>query len=139
MKCQEFRNRWARRELADSTVGSKESCELLRHRDECPACQALATRLDAVRQGLRTVHGSTQPDAGFSARVLRRLESTPDDVELLGWAAWRVLPAAAVLLVALLAWGSSVGWAPTRLEILLLQEHPSQVAVEILLAAEEER
>ncbi len=135
MKCQTFRDRWARRDLAHQA----EDSELLRHRAECAVCQELAPRLDAMRLHVRDLHAGTEPDAGFSARVLQRIETQPDDVEVLGWAAWRVLPAAMVLLVALLAWGSSVGWAPTSLELMLLQGDRSHIAVELLLSSEEDR
>lgn len=135
MKCQTFRERWVQRDMAATT----EDAELLSHRAQCTACRETATRLDAVRQEMRSVQADIQPDAGFSARVVQRIETPPDHVEILGWAAWRILPAAMGLLVALLAWGSSVGWTPDRPEMRLLGEDPAQVAVELLLTPEEDR
>lgn len=113
--------------------------EVKNHLAGCSACRDLAANLDGIRQDLRAVHAGVQPDTGFSARVLQRIESNSDDVENIGWAAWRLLPGAMALLVVLLAWGTSLGWVPTNLEILLLQENPSQVAVQLLLSSEEDR
>lgn len=135
MKCQTFKKRWFERD----GLGAVEDADLMRHRADCAVCREMSARLDALRQEARSLHAGVQPDAGFSAGVLQRIEATPDSVEILGWAAWRMLPAAMVLLVTLLAWGSSVGWTPERVEILLLQESPSHIAVELLLSAEEER
>lgn len=135
MRCQEFKSRWVQRDLA----GKTEDPELRNHLAGCSSCQDLATNLDGLRLDLRAVQAEVQPDHGFSARVLQRIESTPNDLEVLGWAAWRLLPGALALLVVLLGWGAIFGPEPARLEVLLLQENPSHVAVQLLLSSEEDR
>jgi hypothetical protein len=61
----------------------------------------LAARLEQARTYFRDHHAGVEPDAGFAARVVARLERPPAD--LLGWAAWRLLPATLALAV-VLAW-----------------------------------
>lgn len=84
--------------------------ETRQHLDSCAACAAFARRLGLVRQALGGPLGSwpeapgaplpIQPDPGFPARVVARIERP---AELLGWAAFRALPAALGLALAL-AW-----------------------------------
>ncbi len=61
----------------------------------------LAARLEQARLYFREHHAGVEPDAGFSGRVAARLDRPA--AEILGWAAWKLLPATlAVALV--LAW-----------------------------------
>lgn len=134
MRCQEFESRWTRGEL---TLDG--DSKLRNHLASCPSCRRLATRTESLRQDLRALQANVEPDGGFSARVLQRIAAPPDDVEILGWAAWRLVPGAMVLLAGLLAWGTAFGWTPASLEVLLLQDDPSQVAVRLLVAGEDDR
>ena len=86
---------------ADSAASR--AAEARRHLESCAACAAFAHRLDLARQTLGfslSPPWALQPDPGFSARVLALIERP---AELLGWAAFRALPAALGLAFAL-AW-----------------------------------
>jgi len=61
----------------------------------------LAARLKQARIYFRKHHAGVEPDGSFAARVAARLERPPAD--LLGWAAWKLLPATLALAV-VLAW-----------------------------------
>jgi hypothetical protein len=61
----------------------------------------LAARLKQARIYFRKHHAGVEPDGSFAARVAARLERPPAD--LLGWAAWKLLPATQALAV-VLAW-----------------------------------
>lgn len=78
------------------------------HLASCPACAAFARRLELAREALRgpltpAEGAGVEPDPGFPARVLARV-ARPS--ELLGWAAFRALPAALGLALAL----AGLGW-----------------------------
>jgi hypothetical protein len=61
----------------------------------------LAARLEQARIYFREHHAGVEPDSGFATRVAARLERPSTD--LLGWAAWKLLPATLALAV-VLAW-----------------------------------
>ncbi len=63
--------------------------------------ERIESRLEAVRLYLRGHHAGVEPDAGFAARVAARLDRPAAD--LLGWAAWKLLPAT-LALVLVLVW-----------------------------------
>ena len=72
-----------------------------RHLEECAGCGRFAWRLQAVKDGLRDHHADLEPDTGFVDRVLLHL---PDgSSQTIGWAAMRLLPFSAALLL-LLVW-----------------------------------
>ena len=62
--------------------------------------EILEERLERARAYFRDHHANVGPDAGFADRVTARLDNTSSEV--LGWAAWRLLPATAVLTALLL-------------------------------------
>ena len=75
--------------------------EASRHLASCPDCAAFARRLELARQALAGRQSpAIEPDPYFPARVLARI-ARPS--ELIGWAAFRALPAALGLALAL-AW-----------------------------------
>lgn len=84
--------------------------EVDEHLASCAACAVFAKRLAQARQTLARsrppgVEASfAKPDAGFPARVLARIERPAD---VLGWAAFRALPAALALALALALLGLS--------------------------------
>jgi hypothetical protein len=100
MRCSALRDRATAGRLAptDPRIES--------HLAGCGECRAFMTRLALARQILAVPLSTTLPDAGFAGRVTARL---PRPVELLGWAAVRLLPAALALLVGLAAYGA---WHP---------------------------
>jgi hypothetical protein len=51
----------------------------------------LSARLERARQYFREHHAGVEPDAGFAGRVAARLDGQV--TEILGWAAWKLLPA----------------------------------------------
>jgi hypothetical protein len=115
-RCRRFRER-----LSDA--GSRELSELVRpgraagpggllpaplrdlagHLAACVACAAFAQRLELARQELARPLSSLQPDPLFPARVVARIERP---AELIGWAAFRALPAALGLALVL----AGAGW-----------------------------
>jgi anti-sigma factor RsiW len=100
MRCSTLRDR--------GTAGLFAPCdpEVERHLAGCPRCRAYLERLALARQVLAQPLSSALPDAGFAGRVAARL---PRPVELMGWAAVRLLPAALALLLGLAAYGA---WHP---------------------------
>ena len=89
-------------EVRDELVASGESPAVARHLIDCAECARFAQRLAATRAALEARRLEIHPDPAFAARVLARL---PDGTQLLGWAAFRLLPAALALAVGL-AWYS---------------------------------
>ena len=61
----------------------------------------LGARLERARVYFQEHHAGVEPDSGFATRVAARLERPSTD--LLGWAAWKLLPATLALAV-VLAW-----------------------------------
>lgn len=102
------------------------------HAEGCPACRAYLARLAIARETLATPLSTSLPDAGFAARVAARL---PQPVELLGWAAVRLLPAALALLVALAAYGQ--GHAPSAGDLWLLEPTSGELLTWAALAGTE--
>lgn len=79
--------------------------DLRRHLDSCAACRRFAQRSRTVAGALGTPRSDAAPDAGFAARVVARLPAAPDVARArFTWAAVRLLPAAAALLLVLLGW-----------------------------------
>jgi len=97
-----------------------------RHLAVCPDCAAFARRLELVRQALAGLRSAPaiEPDPYFPARVLARIARPAD---LLGWAAFRALPAAMGLALALAWLGLSTPspQPPTTPPSPLLDESPS--------------
>jgi anti-sigma factor RsiW len=91
------------------------------HLESCPECAAFAQRLAAARQALarpRLAPAAQGFDAGFAARVMAQISriarSSPSGQKgwidqpaeaLLGWAAFRALPAALGLALVLVGFG----------------------------------
>jgi hypothetical protein len=73
---------------------------LAEHLAACADCAAFARRLQLARQALGRPLAGIEPDPDFSARVLARIARP---AELIGWAAFRALPAALGLAL-VLAW-----------------------------------
>lgn len=70
------------------------------HRNESPGRRtSLPERLERARIYFREHHAGVEPDAAFADRVVARLVRPPAD--LLGWAAWRLLPATLALVLIL--------------------------------------
>ncbi len=82
-----------------------------RHLAVCPECAAFARRLELARQALAGPRPAPaiEPDPYFPARVLARI-ARPS--ELIGWAAFRALPAALGLALALAWLGLSMPASP---------------------------
>jgi hypothetical protein len=81
--------------------------ELAAHLATCPDCAAFSRRLDLAREALArplSPPWAALPDGSFAARVAARIERP---AELLGWAAFRALPAALGLAMALAILGMS--------------------------------
>jgi hypothetical protein len=95
-----------------------------RHLASCPDCAAFARRLELARQALAgpTSAPAIEPDPYFPARVLARI-ARPS--ELIGWAAFRALPAALGLALALAWLGLSAPAPPAPPPSPLLAEPPS--------------
>jgi hypothetical protein len=97
-----------------------------RHLASCPDCAAFARRLELARQALAGpgLAPAIEPDSYFPARVLARI-ARPS--ELIGWAAFRALPAALGLALALAWLGLSAPSSspPTPPASPLLDEPPS--------------
>ena len=110
-------------------IEDPEDPELASHLEGCLECRAFAQRRAAVGVALGAAREAHRPDASFSARVLARRGGS---VELLGLAAWRLMPAAVALILAA-AWASLT--APPSLVDLML--HPEQAAVLLLAAGDD--
>jgi hypothetical protein len=82
-----------------------------RHLASCPDCAAFARRLELARQVLAGPSSAPaiEPDPHFPARVLARIARP---AELMGWAAFRALPAALGLALALAWLGFSTPASP---------------------------
>jgi hypothetical protein len=82
-----------------------------RHLASCPDCAAFARRLELARQALAGPRSAPaiEPDPYFPARVLARIARP---AELIGWAAFRALPAALGLALALAWLGLSMPSSP---------------------------
>jgi hypothetical protein len=75
--------------------------DVYEHLETCAVCARFAERL-AIAHGLfENHHARVSPDADFAARVV---SERPQPSPVLGWAAMRLLPAAAALLLVLSVW-----------------------------------
>lgn len=92
-------------------------------------------RLDRIREGIAAHHAGVEPDASFSARVVARLdaEATPDTevAGILGWAAARLIPVAALLAAALVVW--VLASAPSLAPDDLLADQPTAQELTVFL------
>jgi hypothetical protein len=79
------------------------SKQIAGHLAECPSCAVFARRLQLAREALGRPLSALAPDPRFPARVVARIERP---AELLGWSAFRALPAAVGLALAL----AGLGW-----------------------------
>jgi hypothetical protein len=86
--------------------------DLDRHLGSCAACSRFERDLGLARELLQAHRADHQPDSHFARRVTANL---PGDTELLGWAAFRLLPAALALLLALSLWAWSSTPGPRTL------------------------
>ena len=72
------------------------------HLSGCPACSRFAESLALAREELARPRSAAEPDGGFAARVAAAVGGRRHDPgATLGWAALRLLPAAAALVAAL--------------------------------------
>jgi predicted anti-sigma-YlaC factor YlaD len=125
MRCRRLRDHYASGEPA---ADPRLAADLESHLQSCAGCGAFVERLAVARRILAEPRSVVLPDSGFPARVAARL---PQPVEVLGWAALRLLPAAAVLLVALATYGQ---WRPPAVsDLWLLQPTPGQLLAWSLL------
>jgi hypothetical protein len=81
--------------------GDRDEAAVERHLGECKVCKRFVERLEVAERALADHHGNVVPDSTFAARVVSEL---PQPSPVMGWAALRLLPAAAALLLALSAW-----------------------------------
>jgi hypothetical protein len=113
-------------DVADVAPGADTADIAARHLASCPDCAAFARRLELARQALAGPRPAPaiEPDPYFPARVLARI-ARPS--ELIGWAAFRALPAALGLALALAWLGLSMPSSPppTPPASPLLDEPPS--------------
>lgn len=113
--------RKARARLVDGqTSGTVET-----HVAGCAGCRAFASDLGAVREGLRRHHAGATPDPSFAGRVSSRLR-TNEPVELLGWAAMRLLPLSliAALILGWMVWDRSSTVADPGLQVAVESSDP---------------
>ncbi len=121
-----------------AAAGRPAPVQVAAHLDGCAACADFARRLQLARQVLAEpatpAWAAVLPDANFALRVAARIERPS---ELLGWAAFRALPAALGLAVALAFLGfttSSPAPAPATVaaaaappQLLLEEPSPDQL------------
>jgi hypothetical protein len=122
--------RRVRERLCETGPGGLSS-QVAGHLAGCPSCAAFARRLQLAREALGRPLSAVEPDPHFPVRVMARIERP---AELIGWAAFRALPAAVGLALALVG----LGWlapgtppqpaspdSPDSQASLLLDETPS--------------
>lgn len=80
------------------------------HLRDCARCAAFVQRWESWRQGLERRGSPLRPDAGFAARVVASLPPRTSPVE---WAALRLLPAGAALVLVLTGWCVLRGLTPS--------------------------
>lgn len=107
------------------------------HLERCAACRRLLAGHRAARRALVAHHADLEPDAGFSARVLERIAAPEDPFAALGWAARRLLPLAAALVLVLAGWGVAVD-RPQPVEPLLWSGASDEQLVVFLLSGVED-
>ena len=74
------------------------------HAVDCPECARLAVGLDRYRRGMRNRHAGVTASRDFAARVRSRLG--PPAADELAWAARRLLPVTALLVLLLAIWAA---------------------------------
>jgi len=125
------------RTVRDRLMRSEGDGEAAAHLEACPECAAFVRRLALAREVLRQPAASPdamEPDASFSLRVVQWL---PRPAEVLGWAALRALPAAVVLVLALLWIGvSQPPSSPELRDLLADSPRPDVVLTYAALAPE---
>ena len=124
------------RTVRDRLMRSEHDGEAAAHLGSCPECAAFARRLALAREVLRRPAASAdamEPGPSFALRVVERL---PKPAELLGWAALRALPAAVVLVLALLWIGVSQPSSPEFKDLLSESANPDVVLTYAALAPE---
>jgi len=122
--------------VRDRLTRSEPDGDTAAHLETCPECAAFARRLELARETLRQPAASAdamEPGASFALRVIERL---PKPTELLGWAALRALPAAVVLVLALLWIGVSQPPSPEYKDLLSESASPDLVLTYAALAPE---
>jgi hypothetical protein len=122
--CRRFRERLcAQPAAAPAAPEDSGAGPLAAHLASCLDCAAFALRLELAHQELGRPLSAMEPDPAFPARVLARIAQP---AELMGWAAFRALPAAlglALALACLGVWLPAV--APSPAASPLLDEPPS--------------
>ena len=103
---------------------------LTSHLADCEECARFAERFELAAETLRDHHSVVLPDPAFARRVVARL---PAMEPTLGWAAWRMLPAAAALLLVLSAWT----WIGTATPSELIVSSPTDDLISWVLESEE--
>jgi hypothetical protein len=114
------------------------------HLAGCPGCDALAREYGLVRAGFRALAAEPTPEPswGFSARLLRRLEKSPDEegTEFLERVGRRVVYAsfllALTLLLALALPSSGPLRGPTTADLYLAQSEVVTVGTSPIFAGE---
>lgn len=126
LDCRRLRALLCEPAAAPTTLAASADGPVSRHLASCPDCAAFAHRLELVRQALAGPRSAPaiEPDPHFAARVLARIARP---AELIGWAAFRALPAALGLALALAWLGLSAPAPPppTPPPSPLLDEPPS--------------
>jgi hypothetical protein len=122
--CRRLREQLCEPPAAPAGHGAPAAGWASRHLESCPDCAAFARRLELARQALAGPRSAPaiEPDPYFPARVLARIARP---AELIGWAAFRALPAALGLALALAWLGLSAPAPPAAPPSPLLAEPPS--------------
>ena len=138
----------------DGELGGGAADEVRKHLDRCPACRLEADRLSAAG-GIFDSIGEIEPAADFTARVMRKALSAPEQPAASGLRIVRHLvtaAAAAAILIALTLWlavpSSGPGLSPDEAEIVqnlevlenmeLLEDMEMLSEMDLLLEYEEE-
>ena len=103
MNCERVRER---------IVSGRESSTVESHLSSCESCARFAERAGRIEEALRQHHTEATPDPAFAARVVARL---PQASPTLGWAAAKLLPATAALVLVLSVWVWMRTSAPSEL------------------------
>jgi len=111
--------------IRDRLAAGHASTETERHVAGCAGCREFVANLQAVRDELRRHHAGARPDASFATRVGSRLQAR-QPVEVLGWAAMKLLPLSLVVALALawLAWDRPALVDPVARDIVVENSDP---------------
>lgn len=110
-------------ELRESLLtpnGADRRAEVEAHIGNCPDCARYAARFRQVLRILQDRHAEVEPGPEFVSRVVSQFATQP--VEILGWAAWRLIPATLALVAALFWWTVQTTPDPAA----LLAESPTE-------------